>query len=31
MDKVKIGFPIENLRGILTRNQMEQMAYKVGE
>ena len=24
-------FPIENLRGILTREQMEQMAYKVGE
>ena len=24
-------FPIENLRGILTHEQMEQMAYKVGE
>ena len=24
-------FPIENLRGILTHEQMEQMAYKVGD
>lgn len=24
-------FPIENLRGILTHEQMEQMAYKIGE
>lgn len=24
-------FPIENLRGILTHEQLEQMAYKVGE
>ena len=24
-------FPIENLRGILTHEQMEQMSYKVGE
>ena len=24
-------FPIENLRGVLTHEQMEQMAYKVGE